>query len=156
MYRGDGESHVSRYILENGYKALYHPKASVYHMVLSSRLTKEYFCRRAYNEGISHSYTQLRNEYLGNADKKHRYHRFANYYRRLKKMTVTELFKAVGLKLRKKFCLKMFDPYAEINKMIDESYQNGRQFHQEEIINDPKLLEWVLLENYLGENGKLQ
>ena len=147
-YRGDGESHVSRYILEKGYKTLYHPKASVYHLVPSSRLSKEYFCRRAYNEGISYSYTQLRNEYLGNADTKQGYHKFADYYRRLKQMTITELFKAGGRKLRKMFCLKMSDPYADINKMIDYSYQDGWRFHQNEIINDPKLLEWVIKGNY--------
>jgi len=42
-FRGDGESHVSRYILVHGYKTLYHPKASVYHLVTHNRMTEDYF-----------------------------------------------------------------------------------------------------------------
>ena len=59
-FRGDGESYVSRYIAAKGYKALYHPEASVYHHVPCSRMTIEYFCQRAYNEGISGSFARIR------------------------------------------------------------------------------------------------
>ena len=143
-YRGDGESHVSRYILKHDYKTIYHPKASVYHSVPSSRLSMEYFCRRAYYEGISQSYTQLRSEYFGSTVNKHKFHNLAHYYSWLKKIPIAQLFKSIGLK-----------SYADIHRIIDKSYQNGRQFHQEEIAKDPALLAWVLLENYLNENGKL-
>lgn len=60
-YRGDGESSVSRYILKKGYKTLYNPKASVFHFCDSNRLNKEYFLKRSFNEGISNSYSNIRN-----------------------------------------------------------------------------------------------
>lgn len=60
-YRGDGETHVSQYIQDKGYKTIYNPKASVCHLVSEGRMTKEYFKQRAYNQGVSDSYTSIRN-----------------------------------------------------------------------------------------------
>jgi glycosyltransferase involved in cell wall biosynthesis len=60
-YRGDGETHVSQYIHNKGLKSLYNPKASVYHLVSEGRMTQAYFKQRAYNQGISDSYTSIRN-----------------------------------------------------------------------------------------------
>jgi len=61
-YRGDGESYVSRYILEQGYKTLYNPKASVYHLCSTNRMTKKYFEQRSFNQGVSDSYTDIRSD----------------------------------------------------------------------------------------------
>lgn len=60
-YRGDGESYISKFIQENGYRAVYNPKASVFHLVPTDRMTKKYFFQRAFNQGISDSYTDIRN-----------------------------------------------------------------------------------------------
>lgn len=59
-YRGDGESYVSRYIMDKGYKTIYNPKASVYHLCSKKRMTKKYFAQRSFNQGISDSYTAIR------------------------------------------------------------------------------------------------
>lgn len=59
-FRGDGETHVSRYVEESGLKCMFHPEASVYHKVTPSRMTKAYFYQRGFNQGISDSYTGLR------------------------------------------------------------------------------------------------
>jgi glycosyltransferase involved in cell wall biosynthesis len=61
-YRGDGESHISKFIKENRYKAVYNPKASVYHFIAKSRMTHDYFCKRAFNQGISGSFAKIRTE----------------------------------------------------------------------------------------------
>ena len=42
-----------------------------------------------------------------------------------------------------------------IKTKVEKSYKEGFAYHQNEIKRDPRLLEWVLRENYLGENGKL-
>jgi hypothetical protein len=63
-YRGDGETYVSDYIRQNNYKTIYNPKASVYHFVPKSRMTIDYFCKRAFNQGISDSYTEIRKKYI--------------------------------------------------------------------------------------------
>lgn len=61
-YRGDGESYVSRYIMDKGYKTIYNPKASVYHLCSTSRMTKKYFAQRSFNQGISESYADIRDD----------------------------------------------------------------------------------------------
>jgi hypothetical protein len=64
MYRGDGETYISDFIRKNGLKAIYNPKASVYHFVPTKRMTIDYFCKRSFNQGISNSYSEIRSKYL--------------------------------------------------------------------------------------------
>ena len=59
-YRGDGETHVSNFVKESKYKAVFHPGASVYHKVTPERMLFRYFYRRGYSQGISDSYSTLR------------------------------------------------------------------------------------------------
>jgi glycosyltransferase involved in cell wall biosynthesis len=61
-FRGDGETHVSRQVAKRGLRCVFDSRASVYHAVPAERMTVEYFRKRAYNQGISDSYTQLRGE----------------------------------------------------------------------------------------------
>jgi glucosyl-dolichyl phosphate glucuronosyltransferase len=61
-FRGDGETHVSRFVLESGKRCVFHPGASVYHKVTPERMTFEYFHQRGFNQGVSDSYTELRNQ----------------------------------------------------------------------------------------------
>lgn len=59
-YRGDGETAVSFAVRDMGLKAMYNPKASVYHVVSSDRLSVEYIYQRAFNQGVSDSFTSIR------------------------------------------------------------------------------------------------
>jgi hypothetical protein len=59
--RGDGETGLSRAIKQKGYKAFYHPRAMVRHCISKDRLTVEYFCARMFSQGISDSFTEIRN-----------------------------------------------------------------------------------------------
>jgi glycosyltransferase involved in cell wall biosynthesis len=59
-YRGDGETHISQYIGKTNFKTIYNPKASVYHFVPKNRLTVDYFCKRAFNQGVSDSFADFR------------------------------------------------------------------------------------------------
>lgn len=61
-FRGDGETHVSRYVAESGLKCVFHPGASVHHKVTPERMTHAYFRQRGFNQGVSDSYTQLRQQ----------------------------------------------------------------------------------------------
>ena len=79
-YRGDGESHVSKYILDQGYKTIYNPKASVYHLCSTNRMTKEYFRKRHYNHGISDSYTVIREGRKANVVKRKIKHIIKKYF----------------------------------------------------------------------------
>ena len=123
-YRGDGETHVSTYIMKKGYKAIYNPKASVYHLVSKARMTEEYFKYRAYLQGISDSYTQIR--ILGDIKKKDNIililKRFKSYIEGLKNPLKSILF---------------------------NSYHDGYMFHHQEVKKDKALLKWVLKRDYL-------
>lgn len=61
LWRGDGETWLSEFVAGAGYAACYRADAGVYHAVPPERLTREYWISRAALEGISDSYTLLRN-----------------------------------------------------------------------------------------------
>jgi glycosyltransferase involved in cell wall biosynthesis len=121
-YRGDGETHVSQFISHNGYKTLYHPKASVYHRVSNQRMTEQYFCSRFYAQGISDSYTQIRNGGL-----KHHWVTLA----------------LITLKRLPVFCTNRLQARAF------KAYIKGYRFHRREVSKDPELRNWVNQKNYL-------
>jgi len=58
--RGDGETHVSRWIEARGLLCMYHPEASVQHVIVEERMNWHYLCRRAFLQGISDSYSATR------------------------------------------------------------------------------------------------
>ena len=60
LFRGDGETAVSRHVERSGGRAFYDPLASVYHWVSASRMTAEYLEKRSYLQGISDSYSTIR------------------------------------------------------------------------------------------------
>lgn len=60
MYRGDGESYVSRYILEHKMKSMYYAQASVYHAIDINRVSDSYISYMYFRNGISNMYTYLR------------------------------------------------------------------------------------------------
>jgi glycosyltransferase involved in cell wall biosynthesis len=119
-YRGDGETHVSQYILDHGLSALYHPKASVFHIIPSDRMTKAYFCHRAFLQGISDSYTWMRS---GKS-------RLRAYFRELNMM---------GQRLFSNRPMSTFLSH----------YSKGFWYHQNAVRNDPDLYQWVMKPSYL-------
>lgn len=147
-YRGDGESHVSGYVEKKGYKALYHPDASVYHWVSNKRMSVDYLCLRAYNEGISHSYTKIR----ASLEKDHQ-----NFDNRNYPASLIERVKGccqkilnLGIKIRSNLSSsKEIDlELQNVREKIASAYQEGFNFHQEQIEKEPLLLEWVLRPHY--------
>ncbi len=150
-YRGDGESHVSRHIRRNGYKALYHPKASVHHRVPGDRLTEEYFLRRAFNQGISDSYTEIRERFLGAEAAPAGGEGSPSLFDRLKGRSPRELFDTLLRKCSASLGRENRDRFAIIHRRIAEAYREGRRFHAEEVSKDPALLEWVVKERYFDD-----
>ena len=132
-YRGDGETYISRFVFEKGYKALYHPMASIYHHVPASRMTVEYFCVRSFNQGISDSYTDIRD---GKPE-------------RLRSTPIRD-----GL-LKMIHRIMFFNEEGDRHHRIEEAYRKGYTYHQRQVREDPKIREWVLRDNYLGQNGRL-
>jgi glucosyl-dolichyl phosphate glucuronosyltransferase len=128
--RGDGESAVARHIEAKGYRALYHPGATVYHRVGRERMTEEYFRERAYKQGISDSYSLVRRGKRGSA-----------------------ALKLLRVRFRKLWFLAKDD---RLRAGIEDAYIRGFAFHQMEVKNDPELLQWVKKRDYFDQAGDVK
>ena len=135
-WRGDGETHVSDMIRRNGLRTRFHSGASVRHRVGADRMTPDYFSRRAYAQGVSDSYTDLRR--AGRATP-----RRTDYWRRLLHLAKVRLGMALagggGAATRR---------LHQVRREMLRAYRAGYDFHQREVAGDPALLAWVLKERY--------
>jgi len=150
QFIGDGESGLASKIDRSAYKAVYDPTVKIHHLISQNRLTLEYFCWKRYYNGIHSSYSALRKQYgVENRNDKEKVSIFRKIYRGIKRILTTRVVQ--------KSHKKADEPQevTQIREKLRESSDAGYRYHQEEVKNNPKLLEWVLRENYLGENGKL-
>lgn len=136
-YRGDGESAVSREILNSGYKTFFNPKASVYHFVPAKRTTPDYIHKRGYIQGISDSYTSIRQDRKVDPKTAIRMSIFNQIHR----------FKT---RVRGHISTGM-QPYDHYRS----GWLKGYLYHQHEVSKDENLLAWVLRNDYFGENGEI-
>ncbi|NCC85073.1 MAG: glycosyltransferase family 2 protein [Clostridia bacterium] len=132
-FRGDGESHVSRHIVDSGLKCMYHPAASVHHKVTPERMTHTYFRQRGYNQGVSDSYTSLRNlDASAPVSRRHLLWRGSSWvWRKLKEW--------VYLPLGARQAVNEFK----------QGHREGYAFHQHCYAIDPEVRAWVHKPNYL-------
>ncbi len=126
-YRGDGESFVSNYIIQNGLKALFVPAASVYHAVSKQRMSFQYISKVAYRNGISTAFSMLRER------------------------------KVIGLQgeiWKKKFRRNIAKGRLKNIELIKENKQiEGMEFLLMNYRKCKKVQEWIQRSDYLGENG---
>lgn len=121
-FRGDGETHVARMVESLGYTTIYHPGASVYHWVPASRMTTAYINQRAFADGVTQSYTDLR------SGKKP-----LNFRTRLTQINLLARTLTKG----------------RIQRQIILSFWRGYYFHQHKFLKNKTLQQWVLKEDYL-------
>ena len=136
-YRGDGESYVSGYIKERGFKTIYHPKASVYHLVLKERLTANYLRKRAFAQGVSTSYSSIRTHQASILPKS------INLTQQMKSLLIRIL------RLIKSESKKKAAGISIYQTAMIEGYQEGFSFHQQKTKDNPELNAWVVKDNYL-------
>jgi len=131
-FRGDGETHISNYIKKHNLKALFNSNASVYHCVPKERVSVDYFEQKSFAQGISNSYTSIRN-------KKER-PSFTNLFK-LQLLLIIKITKChlVTSKYKELYLIKL---------KTQISYLKGYLFHQRKCKKDKTLLEWVLKDNY--------
>ena len=121
-FRGDGETHVSEYIAGSHYKSLYNPIASVFHFIPKERMTVEYFCERAYKQGISDSFAHIRKVGLG--------------------LRLPLFLKALK-------CLLLWSLNSKLQAQIQMAYLRGYIRHQRNVKRDCALLDWVTQSTFL-------
>jgi glycosyltransferase involved in cell wall biosynthesis len=148
-FRGDGESYVCKYVRTRGLIAMYNPLAAIFHWVPVSRMTTGYFCCRAYNQGISDSYSAVR--LAGGVGPE------SGGMRRVSLQLRNQLLPVVsGVVSRISRYLTLFakvDVILEIEgavlrRMLAAAYQSGYAYHQSQVRESPDLLAWVLKSDY--------
>jgi glycosyltransferase involved in cell wall biosynthesis len=120
QFRGDGETHVSRYVKQHKLRCWYHPDATVFHKVPKNRMTYEYFRKRGFAQGISDSFTELREQ--SSSDKGN-----------TKKLNFNPVKRIL------KWLKRMIPADAGIQRAHEEfesGYAEGYQFHQNAYQND--------------------
>ena len=135
-WRGDGETHVSDWVRRSGQRTLFDSSASVRHRVPAARMTPEYFARRAYAQGVSDSYTDVRRRGRAPSSLIDRVRRRGRIALTHAAATARDRVDRSGRELR------------EMMRATQIAYLKGYDFHQREVRGDPVLLDWVLQENY--------
>jgi glucosyl-dolichyl phosphate glucuronosyltransferase len=131
--QGDGETGLTQKANSQGYKAIYQPLALVFHSVPKERMTYEYFEQRSFYQGVCDSYSNIRqpNEKLEQV----------SLINRIKQPL--RFLKKIGLNLFRKQTEK-----EKLNERFLKAYQRGYQFHQNSVLSNPELLDWVLKKDY--------
>jgi glycosyltransferase involved in cell wall biosynthesis len=136
-FRGDGETHVAKFVQEQGLRCVFDSRASVFHAVPPERMTVEYFSRRAYNHGVSDSYTQLRNAQASSGKPAQLVNPLAFARRIAGSIRGTlQALKPESRELR------------ELHHAMREGHQRGFAYHQTVYREDPEVRAWVHKPHY--------
>lgn len=134
-YRGDGESGLELELERRGYRAAYQPAASVGHFCPKEKNRFSFFCYRAFSEGISHSYTAIRN---------------AGRISHIQKRSPDEIMRtdmlAWGI-MERTFNFEAGTP-GEMKALVSYCHDQGMAYHRDQVLSDPELLDWVLRKDY--------
>lgn len=140
-FRGDGETHVSKYVADNNLNCLFDSRASVYHKVTPERMTLAYFRKRGFNQGVSDSYARLRNPPKALPD--------SHLSGDLKLLPILKN----KLRLTKRKVLGWIHASSSIlnpaQVAFQEGYREGFEYHQRVYASDPEIRAWVHKETYL-------
>lgn len=133
--RGDGESHVSRFAAAGGYRAVYVPGACVHHLVPKGRMTLDYFRRRAFDQGVSDSYSRLRQDPTA---------------------TAIDPWRWPGMKSALRGKAFRLLPWRRIFRWeMDDWYRRGVRWHTQLFLEEQGVRDWVLRESYLDAGKNL-
>jgi glycosyltransferase involved in cell wall biosynthesis len=128
-FRGDGETHVSKYVLEQGLTCLFDSRASVHHAVPKGRMTFEYFRKRAFNQGVSDSFSHLRSGSVAPPVTQER----QSWRARAKELAIAKLRDLPGFDTESR----------QLDREMRKGYEEGYAYHQQVYVNDAEVRAWV-------------
>jgi len=128
MFQGDGETGLTMKAIAAGKKALYHPGVRVFHHVPTQRLTKEYFGRRAYFQGIADSFSGLRRGDRGLSI-------VASFLQKLRGLLRPRRYANVSVR--------------DVRLHTEKQYREGYRFHRKWFRRSASVRDWVKKDNYL-------
>ena len=127
-FRGDGETRVSRFVQKKGKICVFNEACSVFHKVPANRMTKEYFYSRGFSEGISRSFSELRD----------------------KKSSRDSFLKILKSKIKFKITNHFLEHEAKDSlNILEKGISSGYRYHQEQYYLRKEIQEWVHRENFL-------
>lgn len=135
IFRGDGETGLTRKIANEGLTAGYFPQMRVIHRISSSRLTKDYVWDRGFNEGISSEYTHLR--HLSSSAQGPGFRR-ASMFRDLLRKVLDFVVRRVPHSLAKLW----------LPLLLRKSHLAGKDFLRHHYRKSAKLREWISRDDY--------
>ena len=132
-FRGDGETHVSRCVAASGLTCLFHSGATVFHFVDASRMTFAYFRQRAFDQGISDSFSDLRQGHG----------------------TVWLALKSISMYAvrRLRAALETDHELRQLRGCMAAGYREGYLVHQRAYREDPAVRDWVSRPDFLGDEA---
>lgn len=137
MFQGGGETGLTENAKRLRKKALYHAGVLVYHEVPASRLTFEYFDKRAYYLGLFLSYVELRNK---------KYNDQINTLHKEKKYSIIKMYKSVSEIIAK--LLNTLSKKSNIKLRYELKTKQGYDFHQKMFKENETIRDWVYKEDY--------
>jgi glucosyl-dolichyl phosphate glucuronosyltransferase len=144
-FQGDGESGLTMKARSHGYRTVYQPKATIYHIIPASRMTPEHFEQRAYYQGVCDSYSNLRRELSGASVDSVKVKLSPLSYARSTAGRVVGYLK----RLRDQTCVTAeAAEVTAIRQRVHRAYRAGYEFHQSAVRSSPELLAWVLRPDY--------
>lgn len=156
-FQGDGETGLAKKAQNLGMKALYSPKLLVYHQIGSERMSKEYFGKRAYYQGVCNSFSSLRNKLCYEDNFTHTNQTVGVFYRSWKgkliyklpfSKTIIKWLKEQYKKQNFKSAKKLPPDYLNILNYTKEQYKLGYEFHQSSFHSQQVVRDWVIREHY--------
>jgi glycosyltransferase involved in cell wall biosynthesis len=137
-FDGDGENGLTMPAEARGQVAIYEPAAIVYHFVPASRMTPEYFERRAFLQGIRNSYSTVRRNGGPSIAL------WADVRRVIRGVIrCAKRLGDVGMIARPEERM-----IVEMHKRVAAANLAGFKYHQRIIRADPEVMEWVLRPHY--------
>lgn len=159
-FQGDGETGLTIEANKQGYRAVYQPKALVHHRISSTRLTLEYFEKRAYFQGVCDSFSTIRRdrgicELCRKPDPISAVSRINKYFQRFSNFLIRNPFRfqiilrsLLSLISNRISDLQNDMRETRIKSRMKVAYRKGYKYHQNAVLKNPLLLEWVLRDNY--------
>ena len=136
--QGDGESGLTIRFRDLGKTAWYSPTIQVQHIIPRERLTINYLDNRFFYNGICDSFTDIR--------------RAHGLYKK-KELTLRDRFWLLRQRLLRRHPLREYEKPMPLEAKLlwlrfYWQHRAGYEFHQEAVKGNPKLLRYVLKENY--------
>jgi len=140
-FRGDGESALAATVESRGRKIIYNPASVVYHVIPEGHLKLKYFRRRAFLQGISDSFAEIRKNKGAAAE--------LNYAGKSAPEEIKMYLRPAFVFLKTFSAAKTIESFYDILAgIIEKSYFAGKKYHLNETRKDNGLIEHILRPDY--------